>query len=243
MKQLIQNLKNGDLKLEDVPIPAIKPGGLLVRNHFSLVSAGTERMVVDLGQKSLVGKARERPDLVKQVWERAKRDGFIDTFRKVMDRMGSPLALGYSSSGIVEAAGERVDGYRAGEMVACAGAGYANHAEVIFVPKNLCVKVPEGVSPEDAAFTTVGSIALQGIRRAEPQLGESVAVIGLGLVGQIVVQMLKANGCKVLGVDIDPEKFELARRLGVDSTTGTEGAQVVCQDFTHGLGIDSGKLR
>ncbi len=239
MKQLTQNFKSGELKVEDVPIPVLKPGGLLVRNCFSLVSAGTERMLVDLGQKSIVGKARARPDLVKQVWQRVKKDGLVSTFRKVMESIETPMPLGYSSSGLVEAVGEGVAGYRAGEMVACAGAGYANHAEVVFVPRNLCVKVPEGVSPEEAAFTTVGSIALQGIRRARPQLGENVAVIGLGLVGQITVQMLKANGCRVFGIDIDPEKVTLAQKLGAHDATVTDKAQAFCSDLSDGLGMDS----
>ena len=239
MKQLIQNFKTGELRIEEVPIPIAKPGGLLVRNQFSLISAGTERMALDLGQKGMVGKARARPDLAKQVVQQVKRDGLVSTFRKVMERVDSPMPMGYSSSGVVHAAGEGADEYRAGERVACAGAGYANHAEVVFVPKNLCAKVPEDVSFEDAAFTTLGSIALQSIRQSEPRLGEAVAVIGLGLVGQITVQLLKANGCKVLGIDVDPEKSELARKLGADSAVDTRNAQKVCRDFSNGLGMDS----
>jgi predicted dehydrogenase/threonine dehydrogenase-like Zn-dependent dehydrogenase len=239
MKQLTQNFKNGELKIEEVPVPAIKPGGLLVRNNFSLISAGTERMFVDLGQKSIVGKARSRPDLVKQVMRQVKRDGLVNTYRKVMDRMDSLMTLGYSSSGVVEAVDGRVNGYKTGDMVACAGAGYANHAEVVFVPQNLCVRIPEGVRFEDAAFTTVGAIALQGVRRAEPRIGEKVVVIGLGLVGQITVQILKANGCKVLGIDIDPEKAGLARKLGADKAVTTDQAHEVCSSFSAGLGADS----
>ena len=239
MKQLIQNFKTGELRIEEVPIPVAKPGGLLVRSQFSLISAGTERMALDLGQKSMVGKARARPDLAKQVVQQVKRDGLVSTFRKVMERVDSPMPMGYSSSGVVHAAGEGADEYRAGERVACAGAGYANHAEVVFVPKNLCAKVPEDVSSGDAAFTTLGSIALQSVRQSGPRLGEAVAVIGLGLVGQITVQLLKANGCKVLGIDVDPEKSELARKLGADSAVDTGNAQKVCRDFSNGLGMDS----
>ena len=238
VKQLVQHLKDHELRIEEVPAPLVRPGGILVRNHFSLISAGTERMVVDLGRKNIVSKARARPELVKQVMQQVKRDGLVSTFRKVMDRMDSPMPLGYSSSGVVESVGEGMDGYKVGERVACAGAGYANHAEVIFVPKNLCVKIPEGVSFEDAAFTTLGAVALQGVRRAKPHLGESVAVIGLGLVGQITVRILKANGCRVLGIDIDPEKVELARKLGVDNAISTEDAQRICHEFSHGLGVD-----
>jgi predicted dehydrogenase/threonine dehydrogenase-like Zn-dependent dehydrogenase len=239
MRQLTQNLKTGELLVEDVPVPIIKPGGLLVRNYFSLISAGTERAVVDLGQKSLMGKARERPDLVKKVIRQAKQTGLINTFKNVMDRIDTPVPLGYSSSGIIESVSAGSGDFRAGEMVACAGAKYANHAEFVFIPHNLCARIPEGVNPEYAAFTTVGSIALQGVRRAEPQLGDNVAVIGLGLVGQIAVQILKANGCSVLGIDIDPEKFDLAKKLAADEAFGTENAREACLDFSCGMGMDS----
>ena len=239
MKQLTQNLKTGQLRIEEIPIPAIKPGGLLVRNHFSLISAGTERASVDLGQKSLVGKARSRPDLVEEVMRQVKVNGVFNTFKKVMNRVDSLSPLGYSSSGIVEAVDEGTRGFKVGDMVTCAGAGYANHAEIVFVPRNLCAKIPEGVSFEDAAFTTLGSIALQGVRRAEPRLGENVSVIGLGLVGQITVQILKADGCRVLGIDIDPEKVKLAQKLGADCAVTTEDAHRACLDLSDGLGADS----
>lgn len=239
MKQLIQNLKSGELRIEDIPPPVIRPGGLLVRNYFSLISAGTERKSVDLGQKSIVSKARERPDLVKRVMQQVKRDGVVSTFQKVMDQMDSPMPLGYSSSGIVESIGEGAYGYEVGDMVACAGAKYANHSELIFVPQNLCMKIPDRVSFECAAFTTIGSIALQGIRQSEPQIGDNVAVIGLGLVGQLAVQILKANGCRVLGVDIDPSKVELAKKLGADAAVAPKEAQVIFYDFSQGHGMDS----
>ncbi|MBD3181066.1 zinc-binding dehydrogenase [Candidatus Poribacteria bacterium] len=239
MKQLTQNLKNGELTVEDIPVPVLKSGGVLVRNRYSLISAGTERMTLDLGQKSILDKARERPDLVKQVLEQVKRDGVLNTFRRVMDQMNMPIPLGYSSSGVVELVGEEVNGFKVGEKVACAGAGYANHAELVYVPKNLCVRLPEGVSLQDAAFTTLGSIALQGIRRAEPHLGDIVAVIGLGLIGQITVQLLQANGCRTIGIDINSEKIEIARQLGNENVINTEEAVDFCNDFSGEMGVDS----
>lgn len=239
MRQLVQYFRSGELKIEEVPAPSIKQGGVLVQNHFSLISAGTERMLVELGQKSILGKAKERPDLVKQVREKVKRDGLVSTLRRVANRMDSPMPLGYSSSGTIIAVGDGIERHKAGSRVACAGGGYANHAEVVFVPKNLCVSIPESVDLEDAAFTTLGAIALQGIRRAEPQIGECVVVIGLGLVGQITVQILKANGCQILGVDIDPERAELAQKLGADNAVSPEDAQKACSDLSDGIGADS----
>ena len=238
MRQLTQNLKTGDLKIEDVPAPMVKSGGLLVRNYCSLISAGTERAFVDLGQKSLLGKAKDRPDLVKKVMRQVKQEGVVNTFRKVMEHIDTPLPLGYSSSGVVEVIGAGIHEFTKGDIVACAGAKYANHAEFVFIPQNLCVKVPEGVDHESAAFTTLGSIAMQGVRRAEPQLGDNVAVIGLGLVGQIAIQILKANGCRVLGIDIDPEKNQLAKKMGIDEAVEIGDAHKACHDFSNGIGMD-----
>lgn len=216
MKQILQNYKTGELKLEDVPVPYIKSGGVLVKNRYSLISPGTERAMTDLAQKNIIGKARARPDLVKQVIDKAKRDGIIEAFSTVMNRLDVTKPLGYSSSGVVIEAGKDVDEFRPDDRVACAGAGYASHAEVIFVPKNLCVKVPEGVSLEDAACVTLGAVALHGVRIANPLLGERVAVIGLGLLGQITVQLLRTSGCEVLGIDPDPWRVSLALRLGME---------------------------
>src|SRR5919199_306156 len=210
MKQLLQNLKNGEGEVADVPAPVVQRGRVLVRAAASLVSAGTERAVVELGRKNLLGKARERPDLVRKVVERVKAEGLAATLASVRDKLDESHALGYSAAGVVAEVGEGVTEFRAGDRVACAGAGYAVHAEVLSVPKNLCVRLPERVSFEEGAFGTLGAIALQGVRLAEPTLGESVVVLGLGLLGQITVQILKANGCRVFGIDLDEKKVALA---------------------------------
>src|ERR1044072_2037170 len=200
MKQIVQNFRTGELSVEELPQPVLKAGGLLIRTAYSLISAGTERMVVETAQSSLVGKARSRPDLVRQVLDTLKREGLRATYEKVTAKLNQIKGLGYSASGTVIAIGEKVTGFQIGDRVACAGAGYASHAEVLFVPQNLCCKLPDASSLEAACYTTVGAIALQGIRQADVRLGEAVAVIGLGLVGQLTVQMLKAAGCRVLGV-------------------------------------------
>jgi threonine dehydrogenase-like Zn-dependent dehydrogenase len=189
MKQVLQNLKTGELKVDDVPPPVAQRGRVLVRTAASLISAGTERMAVEMGQKSLFGKARERPDLVKQVIQKAKNEGLVNTFTAVRSKLGSTTALGYSASGIVIDVGEDVTEFRVGDRVACAGAGYASHAEVLSVPKNLCVKLPDGANLEAGAFGTLGAIAMQGVRLSEPTLGEAVVVIGLGLLGHLTVQL------------------------------------------------------
>lgn len=240
MRQLIQNLKTGKLSLDDVPTPVLKRGGVLVRNHFSLISAGTDKLMIGLAQKSLAGKAKERPDLVKQVIDKAKRDGIINTFQQVMSRLDSPMPLGYSCAGIVEDVGAEANEFKIGDRVACAGAGYANHAEIVFVPKNLCVKIPENLDFESAAFVTIGAISLQGVRRAELTLGERVAVIGLGLLGQITIQLVKAAGCKVLGIDLEQEKVSLAEKLGADyGIARGSNVQEACEEFSKGVGMDA----
>src|SRR4051812_36950253 len=170
MKQVVQNFRTGELKVEELPPPALRPGGVLVRTAYSLISAGTERMVVETAQSSLVGKARSRPDLVRQVFDTFKREGLRSTYEKVKSKLTQMKALGYSASGIVAAVGRDVKEFKSGDRIACAGAGYASHAEVIFVPKNLCTKLPDGASLESACYTTVGAIALQGIRQADTRL-------------------------------------------------------------------------
>jgi len=240
MKQILQNLKTGELSVTDVPPPLAQHGRVLVRAAASLISAGTERMAVDLGQKSLFGKARERPDLVKQVIQKAKNEGLLNTFNAVRAKLNSSNALGYSAAGIVIDVGDGVTEFRAGDRVACAGAGFASHAEVLSVPKNLCVRLPAGVGFEEAAFGTLGAIALQGVRLADVTLGESVVVIGLGLLGQLTVQLLKANGCRVFGVDLDLAKVELARSLGADDTvvSGEETKRIIVE-WSRGRGADA----
>ena len=240
MKQVLQNFRSGKLKVDEVPETVVKDGGILIENHSSLVSAGTEKMVIDLAQKSLLGKARQRPDLVRQVIAKVRRDGFLSTLRAVEARLDAPIALGYSCAGIVREVGRGVEGFRPGDRVACAGMNYASHAETVFVPVNLAVPIPENISFDEAAFVTLGAIALQGIRTAEAKLGDAVAVIGLGLVGQLTVQMLKAAGCAVIAIDLDPLKVELARAAGADvSVLRGDGVVDAVDRVTDGFGADS----
>ena len=238
MRQLIQSYKSGEMKVEEVPPPSLRPGGVLVRTAHSLVSAGTEKMIVDLARKSLVGKARSRPDLVRKVVNTARKQGVLNTFRKVQSKLDTPIPLGYSSAGRVVEVGDQVSEYRVGDRVACGGAGYANHADYNYVPRNLCARIPEGVSLEAASFATVGAIALQGVRQTAPTLGEHVGVIGLGLIGQLTVQLLRANGCRVFGFDPDPARAKLAIELGAHSAVSSD-AETAADRFTRGRGLDA----
>jgi predicted dehydrogenase len=238
MRQLIQSYRTGEMKLEEVPPPGVRPGGVIVRTVRSLVSAGTEKMIVDLARKSLLAKARARPDLVRKVVQTARKQGLANTFRKVQSKLETPIPLGYSSAGVVVEVGEQVHEYRVGDRVACAGAGYANHADYAYVPRNLLAKVPDGVPLEAAAFATVGAIALQGVRQAAPTLGERVAVLGLGLIGQLTVQMLRANGCRVLGYDPNPDRARLAVELGAHEAVSAEPEQAA-ERFSDGEGFDA----
>src|SRR2546426_10551551 len=223
MRQVLQTYRTGQLSVADVPAPGLEPGSVLVLTTRSLISVGTERQVMDLAKRSLVGKARARPDLVKKVLERLSRDGLLATGRAVLNRLDQPVPLGYSCAGRVIAVGEGIAGIAVGDRIACAGAKVANHAEVNLVPEKLCAKVPDGVSDDAAAFLTIGSIALQGVRTAAPTLGETFAVIGLGLIGQVASQLLRASGCKVLGVDLDDRKVALALELGADAGVNRQG--------------------
>jgi predicted dehydrogenase/threonine dehydrogenase-like Zn-dependent dehydrogenase len=231
------------MTLEETPVPQAAAGMVLVETVVSLVSAGTEKMLVDLARKSLVGKARSRPDLVKKVIDKAKREGIANTIQKVRSKLDNPIPLGYSCAGVVREVGEGVDEFQVGDWVACGGAGYANHADFNMVPRNLCVRLPErGGEPlpaEEAAFATVGAIALQGVRQAVLTLGERVCVVGLGLLGQLTVQLCKANGCGVVGSDIDPAKMGLAAKLGADLTVAPGELEAVVQDFSQGAGADA----
>src|SRR5882724_1281813 len=240
MKQIRQNQRTGELKVAEVPLPVLQRGRVLVRTAASLVSAGTERISLQLAQKSLLGKARERPDLVKQVVQKYKTEGLVSTVNAVRAKLDANKALGYSAAGIVTEVDHGVTGIRAGDRVACAGADFASHAEVLSVPQNLCVRLPEEVSFEAGAFGTLGAIALQGVRLAEPTLGEAFVVIGLGLLGQPAVQLLKVNGCRVFGVDLDSAKVNLARELGADhaKVTGPETKDEIIQ-WTRGRGADA----
>ena len=214
MKQLIQHLDTGDIRILDVPAPQTSPGAVVVATAASVVSAGTERMIVDFAEKNLLQKARSRPDLVRQVWDKAQREGLLTTLEAARGRLQQPMALGYSSAGTVIEVGEDVMGLNQGDRVACAGGGYATHAEVVAVPANLVVRLPDEVPFESAAFATLGAIAMQGVRLADVRLGEVVAVIGLGLLGQLAAQILKAAGCLVIGTDLRPERVELGAWSG-----------------------------
>ena len=239
MKQIIVHSLKRTLKVEEVPAPALHPQGLLVANHVSLISPGTEKTTAMIMQKTLAGKAMDRPDLVKRILDKIHKDGLIDSMRRVFDRLDTPTALGYSCAGTVHEVGPKVDAFSVGDRVACAGQNYASHAEVVFVPKHLCVRIPEGVDFEEASFVTLGAIALQGVRQAEPCLGERVAVIGLGLLGQLTVQLLKASGCQVLGSDLDPTKNDLARSLGADAVAVFSDLTEAAMAFTEGRGVDA----
>ena len=224
----------------EVPVPALQRGRVLVRTVASLISAGTERAAVELVSKGLVQEARQRPDLVKAVVAKVKSEGLLNTFAAVRDKMVASQALGYSAAGIVTAVAEDVTEFQIGDRVACAGVGYASHAEVLSVPKNLCVHLPEGIKFQAGAYGTLGAIALQGVRLAEPTLGESVVVIGLGLVGQLTMQLLKANGCRVFGLDLDPARVSLAVELGADRAVVLgEATEKEITSFTRGRGADA----
>jgi predicted dehydrogenase/threonine dehydrogenase-like Zn-dependent dehydrogenase len=218
MKQVTQRLRDGTIEVLEVPMPALTPGTVLVDVRASLLSVGTERAKVEAGKKSLLGKARSRPDQVAKVIEKARDDGLSETVRAVRARLDQPSALGYSAAGVVLAVGERVTGLAVGDRVAIGGGDYAVHAEIDRVPGNLCVAIPESVGFDEACFACVGSIALHGVRQAEVGLGERVAVIGLGLVGQITGQILRAAGCTVVGIDLDGSLAESARENGAVDT-------------------------
>lgn len=241
MKQVVLNLKSGDLTVEDVPIPTLKGSGVLVRNQYSVISAGTESSLVDLAEKSLIGKALARPDLAKKVINKAKQDGVLSAFQQAMGRLDQREPLGYSSAGTVIAVSEDIIDIKIGDRVACAGAGYANHADVDFIPRNLCVKLPDNVDFRDACFTTVGSIAMQGIRNADVKVGENVVVIGLGFIGLITLQILKASGCRVFGIDLDESKVNLALELGADAASSRKSANLEEKiiQFSRGIGADA----
>ncbi|MEN5386595.1 bi-domain-containing oxidoreductase [Aliarcobacter skirrowii] len=239
MKQLIQSFKTGELGLFDVPAPVCEINGALVQTTVSLVSAGTEKMLVDFAKKSMLAKAKDRPDLVKQVIDKMKKEGVRNTLEKVFTKLDTPIPLGYSLAGRVVEVGSELSGINIGDRVACGGAGYANHAEINYVPKNLMVKIPDEVDDIDASFVTVGAIALQGVRQTAPLLGEKVAVMGLGLLGQLTVQLLKANGCKVIGSDIDTDKMALAKKLGCDEVCHAGELITKANEFTNGYGVDA----
>ncbi|MER6534229.1 bi-domain-containing oxidoreductase [Streptomyces sp900105755] len=240
MKQVVQNYKSGELAVLDVPVPGCKPGGVLVRSAYSLISTGTELMKVSEAGMSMLGKARSRPDQVAKVMQSVATNGLPATYRKVMGKLDSYTPLGYSLCGVVEQVGAGVDDVKAGDLVACAGNEHALHAELNWVPKNLYTPVPDGLAQRHAAFGTVGSIAMQGVRQGEPRLGEVALVIGLGLIGQLVAQLLTASGVRVVGADPDPARCELAERLGAVACGDPASAalEAAVAELTDGHGVD-----
>ncbi|MCF7870432.1 MAG: bi-domain-containing oxidoreductase [Candidatus Omnitrophica bacterium] len=241
MKKLTQNLKTGKLELKEVPADLCKDDGILVKTKNSLVSAGTEQAIINLGKASLAGKAKKRPDLVKEVLNKMRYEGVLSTVKKVFSKLDEAMDLGYSCAGEVTEIGENIDEFEIGDRVACAGSGYATHAELNFVPKNLCVKIPENVTFQEASFTTVGAIAMQGIRRCELNPGERVGVIGLGLIGQLTAQILSAYGFPVFGMDIDQKKAEKALKSGISKVgvIGKDNIEESVSCFTNGYGLDA----
>lgn len=234
MKQILQNLGSGDTLMVDIPSPRCPSGSVLIETTRSLVSLGTEKMLIDFGKGSLLEKARSQPDKVKQVLQKVKTDGLFSTIDAVKSKLDQPIPLGYCNVGVV--VDSDVAAFPQGMRVASNG----NHAEVVAVPKNLCARVPDGVSDEAAAFTVVGAIGLQGIRLLDPTLGERIVVVGLGLIGLLTVQMLRANGCKVLGIDLDSDKCALARQFGAQTCDLSKGENAisVANEFSEGKGVD-----
>jgi len=239
VKQLIHNYRNGKLELVEIPLTSCRDFGLLVRNVVSVISVGTEKMMLELAQKSLVGKALARPDLFNRLINKATKEGLIKTFSNVLNIMDSPAPLGYSCAGEVIAVGKNVDDFNVGDRVACMGSGFASHAEVVFIPNQLCVKIPDGVDFEEAGFGSIGAIALNGVRSANIAVGEKVAVIGLGLLGLLTVQILKASGCKVIGADVDPSKINLAKQCGLDEGVDPAHLSSEFMGLTGGTGVDA----
>lgn len=238
MLQIIQHQRTGEISIEDLPAPQCPQGGVLVRNEYSLISAGTEKATITKAQSTLVERAKNQPNDVKLVLDFIKKDGVISTYRRIKSVLNSYKTLGYSSSG--EVILSNCDDFKPGDKVACAGAGYANHSEIIAVPKKLVSKVPDKVSMQSAAYTTVAAIAMQGVRQSKPELGAYVAVIGLGLIGQITVQLLKAAGCKVVGLDINPGFNDIAKKSGCDLVlhSSPESKKDILA-FTNGIGCDA----
>jgi predicted dehydrogenase len=237
VKQILQSLMTGAVELADIPCPKPGPGQLLIRSRASLISAGTERMLMDFGKANLLEKASQQPDKVRMVLDKIRTDGLLPTLTAVQNRLDQPLALGYCNAGVVIDVGQGVHGFRVGDRAASNG----RHAEVVSVPANLCAKVPDPVSDDSAAFTVIGAIALQGIRLVQPTLGESIVVIGLGMIGLLTVQLLRAHGCRVLGVDFQEAKLELARKFGASTVNSVHAEDLLraAQAFSRGRGVDA----
>jgi len=236
MRQILQDLKKGATSVVEIPTPAVRPGHVLIRSSVSLISAGTERMLVEFGRSNMIDKARQQPDKVRMVLDKVKTDGLMPTIQAVQSKLGQPLPLGYSNVGTVIEVGEGVTDLAVGDLVASNG----NHAEIVCVPSNLCAKVPAGVSAESAAFTVVGAIALQGIRLINPTIGENIVVTGLGLIGLVTVQILRANGCNVLGIDTNAERVAQAKAMGAATADLSKGEDPLekAAAFSNGRGVD-----
>lgn len=237
MKQILQNLGNGKTSVTEIPAPQAKNGHILIRSASSLVSAGTERMLVDFGKSGLISKARQQPDKVRQVVDKMKTDGIVTTVQAVKSKLDQPLALGYCNAGKIIDIGDDIKNFKIGDRVV----SNSPHAEIVCAPKNLCAKIPNSVKDDEAAFTALGAIALQGIRLAKPTLGETVAVIGLGLIGLMAVQLLNANGCTVIGVDFDDKRLELAKKYGavtIKASASSDPSQKA-MEITAQKGVDA----
>lgn len=240
MKQVMQNMKSGELRVADVPVPACRNGGVVVRVAASSISAGTERHIMGFAKKSYLDKARARPDLVRQVVDKARKEGVSSTYKAVMSRLDVETALGYSCAGTVVEAGGKAQGLAVGDRVACAGMGFASHAEYVYVPRNLVVKLPDGVSFEGASYTTLGAIAMHGVRTAELTLGERVLVIGMGTIGLLAMQMVEASGCMAMGMDLDPARVADARSLGLNNVClRSDDVEQAVMSWTGGIGADA----
>jgi predicted dehydrogenase/threonine dehydrogenase-like Zn-dependent dehydrogenase len=237
LKQILQSLKSGITEVADVPAPRASHGSLLIHTSRTLISAGTERMLVEFGKANLLEKARQQPDKVRMVLDKVRTDGLLPTYQSVRNKLDQPLSLGYCNVGVVTEVGSGVTGFAVGDRVASNG----KHAEVVSVPQNLCVRVPDAVPDDHAAFAVLGAIALQGVRLVQPTLGEVVVVTGLGLIGLVTVQLLRANGCRVLGLDFDPAKLAMARQFGAETVDLSAGEDPVAaaHRFSRGRGVDA----
>src|SRR3989475_11101173 len=243
MLALLTDRKSGEVSTYDVPAPELRPGGLLVRTQYSAISAGTERATLELSSKSLLAKAKARPDLVKQVIEYARQNGVKAAYEKVHAKLDTLTTLGYSCAGEVISVADGVHEFRAGDRVACGGGTYANHAEINFVPRNLAVRIPSQVSSAAASLTTIGAIAMQGVRQAEVGIGETVAVIGAGLVGVLTSQILRAAGCRVVAIDLSPQRVKRAAEFGAHLTVAANDPTLASciKEFSR-YGVDAAIL-
>ncbi len=240
MKQVVQSYKSGDVSLRDVPVPQCGSKRILVRNVNSLISLGTERSTIELGRKSLLGKAASRPDLVRRAWDKAKKEGFVKTWQEAMGRLDTPTPLGYSSAGVVEQCGIAATEFSPGDRVACVGQGFASHAEFVSIPVNLACRIPDGVTEQQASFGMLGIIALHGVRSANLTFGSKVVVMGLGLLGLLTIQMLRAYGCEVIAMDPSEDKTSLAKKFGFKHVASDAGSLSLMTDIqTHNYGADA----